>query len=105
MDAKQQFEYAKECIEKKKYVECLQYLMLAKRSGHIEANKYYAFLLDTDQKFRDVVEQNYYINITTKGLSSKTAISDLVSEGRLLTWQQKLLDLTFRNKFLNFRET
>lgn len=105
MNTVQQLDLAKSCYHDKNYAECLNYLLVAQKNGSVEARRYFAYLLDTDAQFREVVEQNYYLHITKNVASTKVNVAAIISEGRLLKWQQKLLDLTFRNKFLNFRET
>lgn len=104
MNAVQQLEYAKSCYQDKNYPECVKCLLLARRSSD-EAKRYYALLLDEDQRFRETVEQFYYLQITGDSVSANVNVAEIISEGRLLKWQHNLLDLTFRNKFLNFRET
>ncbi len=105
MNPNQQLEFAKTSYESKKYEECLNFLYLAKNSGLAEAKRFFSYLLDTDDQFRDAVDQNYYLHRSLPNTLTNIDLSDGVSTGRLSRWQQKLLDLTFRNKFLNFRET
>ena len=105
MSTDRQLDLAKSCYNDGNYTECLNYLMLAKRNGSIEARRFFATLLDNDQLFRKAVDDYRYSRFYRNHPASENDAAAPIPSGRILKWQQKLLDLTFRNKFLNFKET
>ena len=105
MSTDRQLDLAKSCYSDKNYAECLNYLMLAKRNGSVEAKRFFAELLDMDQLFRDAVDVYRYSRYSRNHPSPGDGAAAPLPPVRMLKWQQRLLDLTFRNRFLNFKET
>ena len=91
---------AKSYYDEQNYEECLKILISARKNGSDDARKYFGLLLDTDDLFRETSDRFFYLYY-----SSPAEPEPDQKTGRLVKWQQRLLDLSFKNKFLNFRET